>query len=386
MRPLLLLGASVRALAYSAHRAGFAPHGIDLFADQDLRRLCPARQLCGRYPQAFLDALDEEETGPWMYTGGLENWPGVVDRLAQRLPLWGNTGEALRQIRDPWNVARLLRENDLPVLRLDRKPPGSPDDRFLVKPLRGAGGTGIHFADPSASPGGMRAPVYYQEYALGEPVAAIFVSDGRVARLLGVTRQLVGESWLGAAPFHYCGSIGPINSGASWWPTVEQVGQVLAAGCGLRGMFGVDGIVREGTFWTVEVNPRYTASVEVLEHATGVQAVREHAAVFLVSRDAQRIALGGERAPLRVPANQVGKAILFARQPVTFPEAGPWNDMLRSPVDPLVLPAFADLPAAGERIETGRPILTLFAQAETPGQCQAELQRVAGELERVLYP
>ena len=37
----------------------------------------------------------------------------------------------------------------------------------------------------------------------------------------------------------------------------------------LRGVFGVDFILHDGSPCVVEVNPRYPASVEVLEHATG---------------------------------------------------------------------------------------------------------------------
>jgi predicted ATP-grasp superfamily ATP-dependent carboligase len=354
-------------------RAGFAPRGIDLFADTDLRRLCPARQLSGRYPQAFLDAIASEGPGPWMYTGGLENWPRLVGQLARHGPLWGNDAVVLRQVRDPWNIRRILQENGLPAPRLEREPPLRPTGRWLVKPLRGAGGNGVRFAEaPTGRPGG---PVYYQDYISGGPVAAIFIGDGRAARLLGVTRQLVGEPWLAAAPFHYCGSIGPLNCE----PAVEQVGEAVAAGCRLRGLFGVDGILCEGKFWTVEVNPRYTASIEVLEYATGLQALHHHAAVFTGRADEP------PGLPRRDSTPIVGKAILFARQPVTFPEAGPWSEMLHSPIDPISMPPFADLPSAGEHIETGRPILTFFTQGDTGDKCQARLQQMAVELERALY-
>ncbi len=254
--------------------AGFAPRCLDLFADADLCRACPTRRLTGRYPQAFLDASEQEEAGPWLYTGGLENWPDLVARLAERRPLWGNDAASLRQVRDPWHVGRVLQDHGLPVLRLSRHPPGSDKVRWLAKPLRGAGGTGIHFADtqtPSERPG---RPLYYQEYLEGEPVAAIFLGDGRTARLLGATRQLIGEPWLRAGPFWYCGSVGPLDLPAAVLEPLDRIGKALVEGCGLRGLFGVDGVLRDGTFWLVEVNPRYTASVEVLEYATGLRAWR----------------------------------------------------------------------------------------------------------------
>ena len=38
---------------------------------------------------------------------------------------------------------------------------------------------------------------------------------------------------------------------------------------GLAGWFGVDFILRDGIPWPVEINPRYTASVEIHELASG---------------------------------------------------------------------------------------------------------------------
>src|SRR5207249_9264748 len=85
------------------------------------------------------------------------------------------------------------------------------------------------------------------------------------AAFLEVTRQLVGEPWLHAAPFHYCGSIGPLPLSESLWRKFWRIGTVLAKAFRLRGLFGVDCVLRDGIPWPVEVNPRYPASVEVLE-------------------------------------------------------------------------------------------------------------------------
>src|SRR5262245_28665656 len=61
---LLIFGASVRAAAFSALRAGMRPWCADLFADADLRGRCPAMQLPGRYPLDFLKLIDSEVPGP----------------------------------------------------------------------------------------------------------------------------------------------------------------------------------------------------------------------------------------------------------------------------------------------------------------------------------
>src|SRR5437870_12500656 len=111
---VLLIGASVRAAAGSALRAGLRPWCVDLFADADLAAACPARRLPGKYPHGFIAAAAAAPAGPWLYTGGLENWPTLVGRLARARPLWGNGPQVLRAVRRPDNVPQLLKERGLP--------------------------------------------------------------------------------------------------------------------------------------------------------------------------------------------------------------------------------------------------------------------------------
>src|SRR5262249_35644735 len=75
---VLIVGASVRAAAFSALRAGLHPECADLFADADLQRRCPAVRVRGRYPHAFLEWIESAPSVPWLYTGGLENHPSLV--------------------------------------------------------------------------------------------------------------------------------------------------------------------------------------------------------------------------------------------------------------------------------------------------------------------
>src|SRR3954469_6116964 len=100
---VLIVGASVRAAAHSALRAGLRPGGIDLFADCDLAAIGPAVRVPPEaYPEGLEDRAAAQPSGPWMYTGGLENDPELVDRIARKRPLWGVRGDALRAVRDPF--------------------------------------------------------------------------------------------------------------------------------------------------------------------------------------------------------------------------------------------------------------------------------------------
>jgi predicted ATP-grasp superfamily ATP-dependent carboligase len=370
---LLIIGASARAAAFSALRARLRPECADLFADADLRVRCPVHAVApGDYPRGLLNVPAWSAAGPWLYTGALENRPGLIEQLERlRVPLWGNGAAVLRRVRSPFEVSRVLRRAGLPcpaVLR-SNAPPGT--GRWLLKPIAGAGGAGIQLWNGAASPPGFKRPSYFQALVEGDSYAAAFVAESASARLLGVTRQLVGVAWLHAAPFHYCGSVGPLEPDPAQRLAYEALGTALARGFGLRGLFGVDCVVRDGVPYPVEVNPRYTASVEVHEYATGLRALAMHRRVF----DPEAPEPPGPHAP----AGVVGKAILFARAPLCFPD---WPNPLPG-VD--TLPSFADIPIPGTVIEAGRPVLTLFRRAATVDDCLSELRRQAADLDRRLF-
>lgn len=382
MQPnLLIVGASTRAAAFSALRANLRPWCVDLFGDTDLRAHCPTKTIAPHeYPGGLVDLMAQAPPGPWLYTGALENRPRLVRQLAGMRPLWGNDAPVLAAARSPRTVRKLLRAVGLPCPALSFSTVAvPPHGRWLVKPRHGGSGRGIHAW--KGQPSGQRSErgVYYQEYIEGEACAAIYWSDPSTTRLLGLTRQLVGERWLHAAAYHYCGSIGPIALSSSLREHFERIGTVLAQGCGLRGLFGVDCVLRDGIPWPVEVNPRYTASIEVLEYAMRFSALGWQRYAF--DRTPPEPAPGAAD----VAPGLIGKAILFAKAPLAFPAEGPWLGVLRSPGTVHDLPAFADIPSAGQRIRRRLPILTFFVREHSAEACLDSLQRIALDLDHWLF-
>lgn len=374
---LLLVGASVRAAAFSALRAQLRPYCADLFADGDLAAIClTVRVAASEYPAAYRDIVRSAPPGPWMYTGALENHRGLVRQLADGRELWGNGAAALRKARDPKFIFELLQANGSCCPRVWVDSTQLPaTGNWLLKPRCGAAGASVRPWDGKRSLSPRRC--FLQEYIPGDPHAAVYVGDGRAALLLGVTRQLVGETWLHARPFGYCGSMGPLFLQGRLRLGLERLGCTLAAGCGLRGLFGVDFILADGVPWPVEINPRYTASVEVHEYATGIQALALHRSVFE----------NGVIPDVKCdrPNAVVGKAILYAMEDLAFPAKGPWLSVLEQPGPIDEIRDFADIPHGGERIPRGRPILTLLARAPTLAACRNALQRRAGELDRLFF-
>ena len=366
---LNVVGASARAAACSALRAGAAVAASDLFGDEDLRAIARFVEPTGKYPHSLAGALRGMPAAPFIYTGGIENHPDLVDALARIRPLWGNPGHVLCRAKDPFLVAGVLRAAGI-IVPETRRSDGPPPriSGWLEKPLGGSGGRGIARATRRGRPGRGR-PFYYQRLVRGPSYSALFVAGPRGASFLGATRQLVGAPWLHAPPFAWCGSIGPAALARDATTALRAAGEALAAGLELRGLFGLDFILEDGKPRPVDLNPRYPASAEVLEHALGFSAVAAHSEAFLHGLPP------GANGGAQPAADILGKAVIFAPRRLVLAVE------LARPrcFDPWRFPALADIPAPGRSIARGHPLLTVFARARTEEGCARALEHAAGE-------
>src|SRR5262245_617429 len=146
---LLIFGASVRAAAFSALRAGLRPWCADLFADADLQARCPVRALNPeQYPGEFITLATQAPSGPWMYTGALENYRSLVRELTRRRPLWGNNVTILNHVRSPAALPSILPAAQIPCPAIySPHVETPPEGRWLRKPVMSAGGHSICFWD-----------------------------------------------------------------------------------------------------------------------------------------------------------------------------------------------------------------------------------------------
>jgi predicted ATP-grasp superfamily ATP-dependent carboligase len=372
-QPIAIVGASTRAAASSAIRAGFQPVTADLFADADLRAIATTTRV-SPYPEGLLDWLRAIEPPGWMYTGALENYPELVDQMAWIAPLWGNPGDVLIRVRSPVELARALGGDGLKFPETRDSADGLPrDGSWLIKTYRGASGSDVRELRADVR---LPSPTYFQQRIGGIPCAAVFAAIDDTSILLGVTQQIIGASWLGAHGFQYAGSIGPVPTDQAVQKEIQRIGQVLTQRFELAGLFGVDFMLDGDAVRTIEVNPRYTASVEICERMSGV-----HALQFQPIDQAGRRT--DELTTSSMPQLSHGKATLFARRDVilsqTFAEMA-LAEALRKP-----WPELADVSPAGTLVEGGRPILTVFAEGSSVADVEQRLRQRVSELESEIY-
>jgi uncharacterized protein len=368
---VLIAGVSTRALAVSAAKAGYAVTAVDGFGDQDLRLAAEVVVEPTRPGKTFnaLEAAIRAEKIPAdlaAYTSNFENYPAAVARLSRGRKLLGNPPPVLRRVRNPLELSRALRRHRVlcPGTRASA-PDQNPHHRWLLKPRRSGGGHGVRSWRPGTQvPRGM----YLQQYIRGTPGSIILAANGRTAVILGLSRQLTGITELGARGFQYCGSLLAGDEATLFLRQAELLHQATALATiitrefGLIGVNGIDFIARGGVLYPIEVNPRFSASMELVERATGLSMFGIHAAAC------------DRRLPRPKPAGRLihGKAIVFARRSITIRDSNLGNER----------ESLADLPHPGEHIERGRPICTVLAQAATLNGCRDELFRRAARVYR----
>jgi predicted ATP-grasp superfamily ATP-dependent carboligase len=363
---LLIVGASTRAAAFSALRAGFQPVCCDQFADADLAAVAQVIRTPAS-ADAVLAASEEWCDLPVVYVGGVENQWELVQALESRGRLLGNPVDVLQTVRNPLKVAETLQSMRLPCLPVcgaENPPPA--DGTWMLKPLASGGGRGIvRWTESSRNSVTRQRPHYFQARAEGAPYSAVFIAREGVGdvRFVGMTEQLVGLAECGAPEHHWCGNIGPVALSVGVESTIRRLANFLKWKFELRGLFGIDFIVTaDDKVAMTEINPRYTASVEILEFATGLSLMIEHIACFA---DIPADHAAAEWKPATQPV--LGKLVHFntaapRRVAMTQPLGTPWE-----------WPTLADVPANEHPIGTGEPICTFYAAARTMQECRAQL-------------
>jgi len=364
---LLLAGVSTRAAAESAARAGFTVASLDAFGDLDQHPGVRARSLARDFGARFTSpaaarAARGIDCDAVAYLSSFENHPKAIATLAAGRVLLGNPPAVVRRVRDPRLVARALRRHRLatPLVRYAR----TSQRDWLVKPLASGGGRRVR-----PWRGGPRVPhgCYLQQRVEGTPGSVVFVAASGRAVPLGVSRQIVGDEAFGAAGFQYCGNIlapaadAQFAGGESLGRRAGDIASAIAEEFDLTGVNGIDFIARDGVPYAIEVNPRWSASMELVERVHGfpVFGVHADACVGLVLPDFE---LAGRQRAI----DAAGKAIVFARRGVTVGDTRAW-----------IAAGIRDVPHPGERIEAGRPVCTVFAAGRDASTCYAELVRRA---------
>jgi predicted ATP-grasp superfamily ATP-dependent carboligase len=361
-RPVLIAALSGRALAAAARRARERVIVADLFADRDTLghaerslRLPPGRGGFERKALVAAVAALAPQLRGVVYGAGFEHDPVLLGALAALVPVLGNPPSVLAAVKHPLRFAALLARLGLPHPPTMLTAPPARERGWLAKTIGGAGGG--HVADAAgfhAAPG-----VYFQRRVPGRALSALFLANGRGARVLGYSEQWVAAA--AAHPFRYGGAAGPVSPPPALARALAAACDRLARAAGLVGLNSLDLLVDGDRFHVIELNPRPGATLDVFDGTAGRSLWRLHLDAVQGKLPSSSQTAG----PLARAA-----AIVYAPCSLTVPHGMAWPDWA------------ADRGVGGSRIAAGAPVCTVRASASAAGVDRGDVGSIAAQRQR----
>lgn len=273
-------------------------------------------------------------------TSGAENLKDLP------VPVLGTSPAVADRFLDKQFIQGFFEGLNIPVPSLVRK--GSYP--AMLKPARGSGGwrNAVVRSDEDVAewcdtfPD---EPYILQEIVTGTPASVCCVADGKDARAIAVNRQIMrGE---GQYRYGFCGSVTPFNHPLAG--EMVRYAETAAAASGCRGIMGVDFMVSDSEVYAIELNPRFVATLDTIEAATGLN-------LFSMHCDACRGILPGS---MPTPLRFAMRRILFAEKPVRI-----CSDLGH------LRPNVADIPVPPAKLEEGSAVISVFGTG--PDEASAE--------------
>ncbi len=371
----LITGVSTRAIAESAVKSGNDVFTIDYFGDSDQKQIVENYSLLRDFNLPFraenlIEVSSRFDFDSLVYISNFENFPDLLDKLPQHVKIIGNSAQTLRKVRD-WDVLRdFLTANNIPFP--ETLLPGEEEKvigwkGWLLKPTNSGGGSRIKQWEGER----LKANQIIQRYIKGVPASASFIADGLNSVVIGLSAQLIGLNELGAEGFTWCGNILPIPLSKPAYnfllKKIEKYISLLSAHFKLKGACGIDFII--GGEWPerpepyiVEVNPRYTASMELVEEAYGLNVYSLHVMGDEGKLPAFSIAEQNDK-------SFYGKGIVFARSDIEIKNTDGWSQR-----------GIRDIPFKGDNIIEGHPVCTIMVKSKTYKECLLNLFNNTDEL------
>ncbi|MBK6660395.1 MAG: ATP-grasp domain-containing protein [Proteobacteria bacterium] len=361
----MIVARTARPLVEMAREAGYVPHAIDLFGDDDTRAAAcsttvlepdrhfdfDGRQLLGAV--AAYQALQ----GPLPVVCGsaFERAPGVLAKLARHVTVLGCDDYAYRRLLNPPALFASLRRAGIATPATRWQAPRCVQG-WLSKQAGGSGGAHVSELEADGKRG---IASYYQRHVEGASRSALFIGNGREARLQGCAEHL---RWHRQSRFRYEGARRLDEVPGELRRQLDHIGAVLAATLRLRGCFGIDFLWREGHApLLVDINPRPTATLELWP-----ERQRMFSAHLAACTDQTLLYSSRE------DSCQRAHLVLYAECDWRVPRAVAWPEWI------------ADRPPAGSLIMQGAPLCTVRAEAATHAALAQLLRKRYADLRELL--
>ena len=261
---LILIGASARAASASAAQAGLSVIAIDLFGDSDTRELVEkwfsAADWLDHLRKTNDLPVDVPKSVPVLQVGDFDGCEELIDSMTSP-----DDDSPVSHFHGREHLERLHRLSKSCGLSVPETRFTAPDRApgWLQKRFHSSGGLGVSWSSTRSNVAlsNLSGDHYWQRWAPGKRFGATFIGNRNDSRLIGVCRSYIKR--LPGRPFVYKGSAGPVKLADAVVDQLKTFGRRCSREFGIRGLFNVDLLVANETSVLLEINPRWSSSMEL---------------------------------------------------------------------------------------------------------------------------
>jgi len=342
---------------------------------------------------AAVDGLDSSRYIGFVYGSGFEDQPQLLARLSEKLPLIGNSPDAVAAVKHPATFFAALKRLSIQHPDVRHSPPEQCPHDYLIKSGGGCGGT--HIRSVSQLRPVLADHDYYQRKIDGQSVSLLFLANPHGLELKGLEPngvEVVGfnEQWLSPAAhaqYRYGGAVSNPVLTPGIRERLMHAAEMLAREFGLKGLNSIDAIVAaadaenaataDSPVFVLEINPRLSATADLYRDAAcnlfelHVQAcLKTHSENLRGQRSHDHHPRDQSQRNMHQPPRQSkAHAIVYAPAALELTAPVSWPDWV------------TDIPACHEErmvIPAGEPVCTVLASA---GSSDAAKKLAQGRVE-----
>lgn len=386
---LVVVGASVRSAAQRANLLGIDVVAIDQFGDRDLKAIAQVHSLQSLFDRGDLSWCkgDGCQTA-LLLCGGMENRSETIQRLIGHGLVCGLTPETLSELRAPEFWARWANDSGVFWPETSCNAPNGPQisndgdhqrrDAWLVKSRTSAGGLGVRVWKGEAC----ESFEYLQRSVAGDVLGVTFVNLGEKSHLVGCMRSWTNGEYWGPSPFIYRGNVGPVRLEIDEQIRLTEFANRVREASGLRGVWQADFVRNQAGWWLLEINPRWSSSMELLEVIYDISLVALHMTAVLGITESKISPIDWNEHSARCARQTspvIGKVVRYASYDLCPDQSmldrwwdARWDGTVSSLLEKNRL---ADIPGDASMILKGYPICTEFAIGNSVAEITERLQQ-----------
>lgn len=354
---VLVAGFATRHVACSAKNAGYEVHAIDAFCDQDLHwntKSCRLFEDLESLPGLIEKSCKDIEPDILVVTSGAEE-------ITSSKKISGNPRETAGKFSDKKRIQEFFEENSVNVpaiLAADEYP-------AMLKPCKGAGGWRNTIVNSPEEENDFctlwpETPYIRQEVIGGLPCSVSCIAAAGKAKAIAANLQyLRGGS--DEKAYGFAGAATPLA--AERKDELMREAERIASLSGCTGSIGIDFILAEEGTYAIEINPRFQATLDIIEMSTGFSIFEAHIN-----------ACKGLLPEFTPKAKKtVARRIIFADRDIKV-----LDDLKK------FYPRVADIPWKNDEIKEGGAIISVYGEGSTLAEAESSLDKTIKEIARYI--